>query len=50
VLVPNIQATIAGPVWLAYHFAAGTCNNWIRLTFNFPTDAENIPNLRIAFR
>jgi PKD repeat protein len=50
VLVPNIQATIAGPVWLAYHFVAGTCNNWIRLTFNFPTDAENIPNLRIAFR
>ena len=50
VLVPNIQTTIPGPVWLAYHFVAGTCNNWIRLTFNFPTDAENIPNLRIAFR
>jgi PKD repeat protein len=33
-----------------YHYVAGTCNNWIRLTFNFPTDAENIPNLRIAFR
>jgi PKD repeat protein len=50
VLVPNVQATIAAPVWLAYHYVAGTCNNWIRLTFNFPTDAENIPNLRIAFR
>ncbi len=50
VLVPNIQATIPSAVWLAYHFVAGTCNNWIRLTFNFPTDAENIPNLRIAFR
>ncbi|GIV26165.1 MAG: hypothetical protein KatS3mg026_1857 [Bacteroidia bacterium] len=50
VLVPNIQATIALPVWLAYHFVAGTCNNWIRLTFPLPAAAENIPNLRIAFR
>jgi len=50
VLVPNVQATIPNLVWLAYHYVAGTCNNWIRLTFNFPTDAENIPNLRIAFR
>ncbi|MEN3039997.1 MAG: PKD domain-containing protein [Bacteroidia bacterium] len=50
VAVPNIQQTIPTPVWLAYHFAAGTCNNWIRLTFNLPADAENIPNLRIAFR
>ncbi len=50
VLVPNIQATIASPVWLAYHFAAGTCNNWIRLTFPLPAAAENIPNLRLAFR
>lgn len=48
--VPNIQQTIPTAVWLAYHFAGGTCNNWIRLTFNLPTDAENIPNLRIAFR
>lgn len=50
VAVPNIQATISAPVWLAYHFVAGTCNNWIRLTFNLPSDAENIANLRIAFR
>ncbi|MCS7189802.1 MAG: PKD domain-containing protein, partial [Bacteroidia bacterium] len=50
VAVPNIQQTIPTVVWLAYHFAAGTCNNWIRLTFNLPADAENIPNLRIAFR
>lgn len=50
VLVPNIQATIATPVWLAYYFAAGTCNNWIRLTFPLPSSAENIPNLRLAFR
>ena len=50
VAVPNIQATISTPVWLAYHFVAGTCNNWIRLSFNLPADAENISTLRIAFR
>jgi PKD repeat protein len=50
VLVPNIQATINPAIWLVYHFAAGTCNNWTRLTFNLPASAENIPNLRIAFR
>ncbi|MGQ9863745.1 MAG: PKD domain-containing protein [Bacteroidia bacterium] len=50
VLVPNIQASINALLWPAYHFVAGTCNNWTRLTFPLPADAENISNLRIAFR
>jgi PKD repeat protein len=32
------------------HFIAGSCNNWNRRTFQLPADADNQPNLRIAFR
>ncbi len=42
ILKDNIGPTV--------HFLAGTCNNWERLTFDFPTDAENKPNVRLAFR
>ncbi|PLW91907.1 MAG: hypothetical protein C0592_13515 [Marinilabiliales bacterium] len=31
-------------------FYAGTCNAWFRMSFDFPSDADNISNLRIAFR
>lgn len=32
------------------HTFAGTCNNWQRRTFELPADANNQPDLRIAFR
>jgi PKD repeat protein len=32
------------------HFIAGSCNNWNRRTFQLPADADNQPDLRIAFR
>lgn len=32
------------------HTFAGTCNDWHRRTFELPADANNQPNLRIAFR
>ena len=32
------------------HFTAGTCNNWFRRSFALPADANNQPDLRIAFR
>ena len=31
-------------------FLAGSCNNWHRRTFAIPSDADNQPDLRIAFR
>ncbi|MDX2359429.1 MAG: T9SS type A sorting domain-containing protein [Crocinitomicaceae bacterium] len=33
-----------------YHFLAGTCNNWYRRSFELPADANNQPDIRIAFR
>jgi len=32
------------------HTFAGTCNDWHRRTFELPSDADNQPDLRIAFR
>jgi Secretion system C-terminal sorting domain/PKD domain len=31
-------------------FLAGSCNNWHRRSFEIPSDADNQPDLRIAFR
>lgn len=33
-----------------FHTYAGTCNDWHRRTFELPADANNQPDLRIAFR
>jgi PKD repeat protein len=33
-----------------FHTYAGTCNDWYRRTFVLPPDADNQPDLRIAFR
>ena len=33
-----------------FHTFAGTCNDWHRRSFQLPSDADNQPDLRIAFR